>query len=95
MTLPLEVSSSPVVAQENVVEVIVDVQQLLSHGLVWNAGDELHYSLLHGSAGPVQLLYKRKSEEKRSTCLHQSVFNVSVYSHMLPIDATVLTCSKS
>lgn len=63
MALALEVASSPVVAQENVVEVVVDVQQLLSHGLIWNAGDELHYPLLHRSAGPVQLLNEQHKGE--------------------------------
>lgn len=95
MTLAMNVAYSPVVAQKNVVEVVVDVQQLLSHGLAGHARDELHYSLLHGSAGPVQLLNKRKSEEKNSTFIHQRALNVSINSPMLQREATVLTCNKS
>lgn len=38
------------------------MQQLLGDGLVRNAGDELHYPLLHGSTGPVQLLNTAQRE---------------------------------
>lgn len=34
------------------------MQQLLRYGLIRNTGDELHYSLLHSSTCPVELLNK-------------------------------------
>lgn len=46
----------PLVSEEDVVEVVIDMQQLLRDLLVGHAGDELHDALLHGPAGPVQLL---------------------------------------
>lgn len=46
----------PLIAEEDIVEVIVDVQQLLGDLLIGHSGDELHYAVLHGSAGPVQFL---------------------------------------
>lgn len=46
----------PLVSEEDVVEVVVHVQQLLGDLLVRHAGDERHDALLHGPAGPVQLL---------------------------------------
>lgn len=43
-------------AQEDVVEVVVDDEQLLRQLLIGDAGDELQDPLLHGSACPVELL---------------------------------------
>lgn len=49
--------SPPLIAQEDVVEVVVDMQEFLGHLLVGYAGDELHDPVLHGPARPIQLLY--------------------------------------
>lgn len=43
-------------AQEDVVEIVIDDEQLLGELLVGNAGDELQDPLLHGAARPVELL---------------------------------------
>lgn len=43
-------------AQEDVVEIVIDDEQLLGKLLVGNAGDELQDPLLHGAARPVELL---------------------------------------
>lgn len=48
----------PFVAQEYVVEIVVDDEQLLRQLLVGDAGDELQDPLLHGAARPVELLRK-------------------------------------
>lgn len=48
----------PFVAQEHVVEIVVDDEQLLRQLLVGDAGDELQDPLLHGAARPVELLRK-------------------------------------
>lgn len=53
---PQRTLAPPLIAEEDVVEVIVDVQQLLCDLLIGHSGDELHYAVLHGPAGPVQLL---------------------------------------
>lgn len=49
-------SAPPLIAEEDIVEVVIDMQQLLRDFLIGHSGDELHYAVLHGSAGPVQLL---------------------------------------
>lgn len=46
----------PLISEEYIVEVVVDVQQLLGYLLIGYSGDELHDSLLHGPAGPIQFL---------------------------------------
>lgn len=46
----------PLIAEEDIVEVIIDMQQFLGDFLIGHAGDELHDAVLHGPAGPVQLL---------------------------------------
>ena len=46
----------PFVAQEDVVEIVIDDEQLLGKLLVGDAGDELQDPLLHGAARPVELL---------------------------------------
>lgn len=46
----------PFVAQEHVVEIVVDDEQLLGQLLVGDPGDELQDPLLHGPARPVELL---------------------------------------
>lgn len=52
----------PFVAQEHVVEVVVDNEQLLGELLVSDSGDELQDPLLHGPACAVELL--RREEER-------------------------------
>lgn len=52
----------PFVAQEHIVEVVVDDEQLLGELLIGDSGDELQDPLLHGSACPVELL--RREEER-------------------------------
>lgn len=52
----------PFVAQEHIVEVVVDDEQLLSELLIGDSGDELQDPLLHGSARPVELL--RREQER-------------------------------
>lgn len=49
-------SGPPLIAEEDVVEVIVDMQQLLGDLLIGHSGDEFHNAVLHGPAGPVQFL---------------------------------------
>lgn len=51
-----EIRLPPLISKEDIVEVVVHMQQLLGDLLVGHAGDELHDALLHGPAGPVQLL---------------------------------------
>ena len=46
----------PFVAQEDVVEIVIDDEQLLGKLLIGDAGDELQDPLLHGAARPVELL---------------------------------------
>lgn len=46
----------PLISEKDIVEVVIDMQQLLSDLLVGHSGDELYNALLHGPAGPVQLL---------------------------------------
>lgn len=50
----------PFMAQEHVVEVVVDHEQLLRQLLTGNSGDELQDPLLHGSARPVELLPRKQ-----------------------------------
>lgn len=50
-------------AQEHVVEIVVDDEQLLRQLLVGDPGDELQHPLLHGSARPVELLPRKQVEQ--------------------------------
>lgn len=45
-------------AQKHVIEVVIDEEQLLSELLMEDTGNQLQDSLLHGSACPIQLLFK-------------------------------------
>lgn len=45
-------------AQKHVIEVVIDEEQLLGELLMEDTGNQLQDSLLHGSACPVQLLFK-------------------------------------
>ena len=53
----------PFVAQEHVVEIVVDDEQLLCQLLVGDPGDELQDPLLHGSACPVELLPRKQARQ--------------------------------
>ena len=50
----------PFVAQEHVVEVVVDDEQLLRELLIGDSGDELQDPQLHGSARPIELLRRQE-----------------------------------
>lgn len=45
-------------AQKHVIEVVINEEQLLGELLMEDAGNQLQDSLLHGSACPIQLLFK-------------------------------------
>lgn len=45
-------------AQKHIIEVVIDEEQLLGELLVEDTGNQLQDSLLHGSACPIQLLFK-------------------------------------
>lgn len=45
-------------AQKHVIEVVIDEEQLLGELLMEDMGNQLQDSLLHGSACPIQLLFK-------------------------------------
>lgn len=52
-------------AQEHVVEVVVDDEQLLGELLIGDSGDKLQNSLLHGAARPVELLWVEEERWSR------------------------------
>lgn len=45
-------------AQKHVIEVVIDEEQLLGELLMEDTRNQLQDSLLHGSACPIQLLFK-------------------------------------
>lgn len=45
-------------AQKHIIEVVIDEEQLLGELLMEDTGNQLQDSLLHGSACPIQLLFK-------------------------------------
>lgn len=57
-------SSTPLIANEGIVEVIVDHEQLLNEPFVHQLGDELHHSSLHALTHRVQLLLGHMRRER-------------------------------
>lgn len=57
-------SSTPLVANEGIVEVVVDHEQLLNEPFVHQLGDELHHSSLHVLTHRVQLLLGHTRRER-------------------------------
>lgn len=57
-------SSAPLVANEGIVEVVVDHEQLLNEPFVHQLGDELHHSSLHVLTHRVQLLLGHTRRER-------------------------------
>lgn len=65
-------------AQKHVIEVVIDEEQLLSELLMEDTGNQLQDSLLHGSACPIQLLFKAgqvTTHKGHTTAEHSQIWN--------------------